>query len=139
MHSDAGAVFIRGLKKSSNTPNLIKDAIIQRRPKKTQTMYVIPQITSSFKSTTISLIPETATITYKNEADWYNDTVAFVDSLGSVEKELSDRTRLEFWSPPVGRYRSGSGDDPEMIVWFRGDESLTTFKEAVEYSRDSFK
>ena len=131
-------VCILGLNKSSNTPKLIKDTIIQRRRRKTQTKrYTIPNITSTSKK--INLISENALITYVyHQADSCVDMVAFVDGLGDIDK-TRERPSLEFWSPPVGRPRSDSDDGPEMTIVFRNDESCATFKEAVEDSRDSFK
>jgi len=130
-------VSIRGLIKSSNTPKLIKDTIIQRRPRKTQTKsHMIPHITSTFKSETISLIPETNIIDLKNVTKGYFQ-VAFVDDIGSVDKTAG--STLEFWSPPIGRNRSDSYDSPDMTACFQDDKSCITFKKAVEDSRDSFK
>ena len=134
---------IRGLIKSSNTPKLIKDAIIQRRLKKTQTKpYAIPNITSTFGLETISLISENALITYKNEyKNSSSDNVAFVDGLGSVIKyegrEFYKPSILQFYKPPVGDYCDGWS--PEFTMWFRDHESCATFRKAVEDSRDSFK
>jgi len=128
---------IWGLTKTSNTPKLIKDIIIQRRPKKTQTTpYSIPHITTAcMKESTISLIPENASINYKTSN---TDLTAYVDGLGSIV-EHGQGSGLDFWSPPIGRSRGGSGDGPEISAYFPDKTSCSIFKYAVEASRDSFK
>jgi len=130
-------ISIKGLNRRSYTPKLIKDAIIQRRRKKAQTKpYTIPQITSTFGCQSITLLSQNASIVC-------SDSVIFIDGLGSVKKTgggwFNGPSQLEFWSPPVGRQRSGSGDGPAMTMRFRDDESCTTFKKAVEDTRDSFQ
>ena len=136
-------ISLAGIIESSNTPKLIKDAIIQRRPKKTQTKpYTIPNITSTHKSETISLIPENASIVYKNETAG-SDIVAFVDGLGDIEKSgggwFNEPSRLHFWSPPVGRPRAGSRDGPTIIVSFPDKNSCVAFGTVAIASRNSFK
>lgn len=130
-------ISIRGLNSRSYTPKLIKDAIVQRRRRKAQTKpYTIPQITSTFGFQSITLLSQNASIIC-------SDSVIFIDGLGSVKKTgggwFNGPSQLEFWSPPVGRERSGSGDGPEMTMRFRDEESCTTFKKAVEDTRDSFQ
>ena len=126
-------IEIRGLVDSSNTPGLIKDAIVQRRPKQPQTTrYTIPHITNTYKSQTITLNPHHNTVDYKGKG---KDTVSFIDSLGSI---YSAGSRLEFWSPPEGRPRRDSGDGPEMLVSFPDNRSCLAFKHAIESSRNSF-
>jgi len=81
-----------GFVKSSNTPQTIRDVIIQRRPRKFQrTPYTIPHITTSYKTSTITLNPATATVDYTNSYHKIN-TVAFIDGLGSIDKRV-----LEYW------------------------------------------
>ncbi len=139
-------IKIRGLLESSNTLGLIKDAIVQRRPKQPQTIrYTIPHITNTYKSHTITLNPNHNTVDYKGKR---KDTVSFIDGLGSVDEEGS---RLVFWSPPVGRTRVHSpggyisnnqdslfkNDQPEIVVNFPDERSCSNFKLAVVASRDS--
>jgi len=147
-------VQIRGLIESSNTPKLIKDAIIHRRHRKTQTKsYMIPQIISnlvSFESlltnthtSTVSLTSEKALIETSEPSGYFE--VAFIDSLGTCSISSVDdlmgksNTTLQIWSPPVGRDISGSRDYPAMELWFEDDKLCSIFKKAVEDSRDSFK
>ena len=136
-------VSLVGIIESSNTPKLIKDAIIQRRPGKAQTKrYTIPNITSTHKSETLSLISENASIVYKNETAG-SDIVAFVDGLGDIYKSgggwFNEPSRLHFWSPPVGRPRACSRDGPTMIVSFPDKNSCVAFGTVAIASRNSFK
>jgi len=86
----------------SDTPKLIQDAIISRRPRKTQTKpYVMPNITSTLKYGTVSLIPEDACIRCGFE-------VAFIDSLGSVDMTFEWGSSILRIHPSVDHYRSGS-------------------------------
>jgi len=122
----------------SDTPKLIQDAIISRRPRKTQTKpYVIPNITSTLKYFgTVSLIPEDACIRCFFE-------VAFIDSLGSVDMTFESGSSILRIHPSVDHYRSGSNHNPTpMKLYFEDDDKdklCSTFKKAVEDSRDSFK
>ena len=124
-------IKIRGLLESSNTLGLIKDAIVQRRPKQPQTIrYTIPHITNT--SHTITLNPHHNTVDYK---DREKDTVAFIDGLGSIYMQRSNcfaDSRLVFWSPPIC-----NGDGPEMKTSFPDDRSCLAFKRAIESSRNS--
>jgi hypothetical protein len=122
---------------SSHIPGLIKDAIVQRRPKQPQTIpYTIPHITNTHKSHTITLNPHHNTVDYEDKE---KDTVSFIDRLGSIDMQQGGSdSYLEFWSPPVGRPRRGSGDHPEMSVSFPDDRSCLAFKHAIESSRNSF-
>ena len=137
--SEQTSIRLDGFVSSSNTPGLIKDAIVQRRPKQPQTTrYTIPHITNTYKSHTITLNPHHNTVDYKGKG---KDRVAFIDGLGSIDMHQGGRyadSRLEFWSPPVGRPRRGSGDSPEMFVRFFDDRSCLAFKHAIESSRNSF-
>jgi len=143
LYSKDKCVSILGLNSSSSTPKLIQEAIIQRRPKKTQTKaYVIPNITSTLQNGTVSLIPEDACIFYKRA---FNDNfeIAFIDSLGSVDMTFEWGSSILRISPPVDHYRSGSNHYPtQMTLNFEDDDKdklCSTFKKAVEDSRDSFK
>ena len=80
----------------------------------------------------LTLNPNHNTVDYKGKG---KDTVSFIDGLGSIYLAGS---RLEFWSPPVGRPRGGSKDGPEMLVSFPDDRSCLAFKHAIESSRNSF-
>jgi hypothetical protein len=126
-------IKIRGLLESSNSVGLIKDAIIEKRPKQLQTIrYTIPHITNTYKSQTITLNPHHNTVDYKGKE---KETVAFIDGLGSIYVQGSNSfadSRLEFWSPPIC-----SGDGPEMTTSFPDDRSCLAFKRAVESSRNS--
>ena len=133
-----------GFVKSSNTPQIIRDVIIQKRPRKVQrTPYTIPHMTSSYKTSTVTLNPATNTVDYTNSYNKMNTLVAFIDGLGSIDKLgpycFNKHCHLSFWSPPVGRPRGGSGDPPYFIAVFPDKESCNEFKDATEASRDSFK
>ena len=146
-------VQIQGLIESSNTPKLIKDAIIHRRHRKTQTKsYMIPQITSNLvtyeslltntHTLTVSLTSEKALIETSEPRGYFK--VAFIDSLGTCSVDDSvdmgkSNTTLKIWSPPIGRDISGSRDYPAMELCFEDDKLCSIFKKAVEDSRDSFK
>jgi hypothetical protein len=134
LYSKDKCVSIQGLNRSSNTPILIKDTIIQRRPKKTQSKpYVIPNITSTLKYGTVSLIPEDACISKFFGLNGYFE-VAFIDSLGSVDMNFESRSSI---LKIVGDNRSDS-----MTLCFEDDDKdklCSTFKKAVEDSLDSFK
>jgi hypothetical protein len=137
LYSKDKYVSILGLKNSSNTPKRIIEAIIQRRPKKTQTKpYMIPNITSTLKyGGTVSLIPEDACIFHKRTVN--NFEVAFIDSLGSVHMTFESGSSI------LRINRSGSNDYwTQMTLYFEDDDKdklCSTFKKAVEDSRDSFK
>ena len=132
------SIEIRGLVDSSNISGLIKDAIVQRRPKQTQTIpYTIPHITNTHKSHTITLNPHHNTVDYKDKV---KETVSFIDGLGSIDMQrsccLAD-SRLQFWRndrlpSPDGKNR------PEMFVSFPDDRSCLDFKHAIESSQNSF-
>ena len=132
-----------GFVKSSNTPQIIRDVIIQKRPRKVQrTPYTIPHMTSSYKTSTVTLNPATNTVDYTNSYRRKN-IVAFIDGLGSIDKNgpyfFIKPCQLCFWTPPVGRPRGGSRDSPYFSAVFPDEESCNEFKDAAEASRDSFK
>jgi hypothetical protein len=135
LYSKTRAFSILGLN-SFNTPKLIQDTIISRRPRKTQTKpYVIPNITSTLKYGTVSLIPEDACIFYKRLSNSFE--VAFIDSLGSVDMTFeSGSSILTLYGQPYYSYPT------LMTLYFEDDDKdklCSTFKKAVEDSRDSFK
>jgi hypothetical protein len=139
--SEQSSIMLDGFVSSSNTPGLIKDTIVQRRPKQPQTIrYTIPHITNTYKSQTITLNPDTVSVLvdYNDRFDY----VSFIDGLGSIDMQqgdlLADSRLLRFWSPPVGRPRRESKDYPEMLVRFPDDRSCLAFKHAIESSRNSF-
>jgi hypothetical protein len=143
--SKQSAIGLGGFVDSSNTPRLIKDAIVQRRPKQPQTTrYTIPHITNTHKSQTITLNPDTVSLSVDYNGRFVY--VSFIDGLGSIDMQqgvtgdlFAGSHLLRFWSPPVGRPRGGSKDGPEMFVMFPDDRSCLAFKHAVESSRNSFQ
>ena len=165
LYSKDKCVSILGLNSSSNTPQRIIDAIIQKRPRKTQTKpYVIPNITSTLKwRGTVSLIPEDACIRLHDHSfevtfidslrlfpedqcirqHGHSFEVAFIDSLGSVDMTFESGPSILRIFPPIDHYRSGSNHYPTpMTLYFENDDKdklCSTFKKAVEDSRDSFK
>jgi hypothetical protein len=90
---------------------------------------MIPNITSTLKYRgTVSLIPEDACIRHSNFE------VVFIDSLGSVDMTFESGSSI---LKIVGGNRSDS-----MRLYFEDDDKdklCSTFKKAVEDSRDSFK
>ena len=145
-YNDVGIVTnmsIVGFAENSNTPQIIRDVIIQKRPRKVQrTPYTIPRMTTSYKTSTVTLNPATASVNYTN-INHKRKTVAFIDGLGSIEMrgpyDFNKDCSLSFWTPPIGRPRGDSDDPPEFIADFPDKESCNEFKFAAESSRDSFK
>jgi hypothetical protein len=138
---------IKNFGSRSRTPELIMNIIEKNRPKKLQTKrYTIPYMSISQPDTTFTLNSATATIHFTDHYE-RKTSISFIDGLGDIMKYPSlrrifngKRHELSFWSPPVGRERSGSDDYPEMTAEFPDDDVVSTeFLKAAEASRDSFK
>ena len=78
--------------------------------------------------TTFTLNPATASIHFTDHYE-RKTCIAFIDGLGGISKYPSARRifngkrhELSFWSPPIGRERSGSDDYPEMTAVFPDDD-----------------
>lgn len=98
-------------------------------------------MTQSYKNTTVTLNPVSVSIHCTNHFE-RKTVIAFIDGLGDISLygSINKTKRLGFWSPPIGRERSGSDDYPDIVADFPVDcVSCTEFKNAAEASRDSFK